>query len=86
MVLLSTYVDVTGGEKIWIIYLKSIYESAHGKFYIKIAFIKTYEKLKGAGVKVNLHVGEKIGLVYPLYPIKEAKQAKNEIIYFILKH
>jgi len=46
--------------------------------------IKAYEKMKDSGVEVELHVGEKMGHVYPLYPISEADEAREKIAKFIL--
>lgn len=44
------------------------------------------DKLRATGVKVDLHIGEKMGHVFPLYPwMREAKQAKEEIMEFIEK-
>ena len=46
-------------------------------FYTDIA--NTYEKMKSAGVDVRLHVKEKMGHVYPLWPCPEGKEARKEI-------
>ena len=46
-------------------------------FYTDI--VKTYEKMKSAGVDVRLHVKEKMGHVYPLWPCPEGKEARKEI-------
>ena len=46
-------------------------------FYTEI--VKTYEKMKAAGVDVRLHVKEKMGHVYPLWPCPEGKEARKEI-------
>jgi acetyl esterase/lipase len=46
-------------------------------FYTDI--VKTYNKMKTAGVDVRLHVKEKMGHVYPLWPCPEGKQARKEI-------
>jgi acetyl esterase/lipase len=41
--------------------------------------IKTYDKMKAADVDVHLHVKEKMGHVYPLWPCPEGKAARKEI-------
>lgn len=41
------------------------------------------EKLKNAKVNVKLIVGKSMNHIYPLYPIKEAKEALKEIIEFV---
>ena len=46
-------------------------------FYTDI--VKTYDKMKAAGVDVRLHVKEKMGHVYPLWPCPEGKAARKEI-------
>lgn len=46
-------------------------------FYTDI--VKTYDKMKSAGVDVRLHVKEKMGHVYPLWPCPEGKEARKEI-------
>ena len=46
-------------------------------FYTDIA--NTDEKMKSAGVDVRLHVKEKMGHVYPLWPCPEGKEARKEI-------
>ena len=46
-------------------------------FYTDI--VKTYDKMKAAGVDVRLHVKEKMGHVYPLWPCPEGKAARREI-------
>ena len=46
-------------------------------FYTDI--VKTYDKMKTAGVDVRLHVKEKMGHVYPLWPCPEGKTARKEI-------
>lgn len=46
-------------------------------FYTDI--VKTYDKMKAAGVDVRLHVKEKMGHVYPLWPCPEGKEARKEI-------
>ena len=51
-------------------------------FYTDI--VKTYDKMKAAGVDVRLHVKEKMGHVYPLWPCPEGKEARKEIAEIIL--
>ena len=46
-------------------------------FYTDI--VKTFDKMKSAGVDVRLHVKEKMGHVYPLWPCPEGKAARKEI-------
>ena len=46
-------------------------------FYTDI--VKTYDKMKAAGVDAHLHVKKKMGHVYPLWPCPEGKEARNEI-------
>ena len=46
-------------------------------FYTDI--VKTYDKMKSAGVDVRLHVKEKMGHVYPLWPCPEGNAARKEI-------
>lgn len=46
-------------------------------FYADI--VKTYDKMKSAGVDVRLHVKEKMGHVYPLWPCPEGNAARKEI-------
>ena len=46
-------------------------------FYTDI--IKTCDKMKAAGVDVRLHIKEKMGHVYPLWPCPEGKAARKEI-------
>ena len=46
-------------------------------FYTDI--VKTRDKMKAAGVDVRLHVKEKMGHVYPLWPCPEGNAARNEI-------
>lgn len=41
--------------------------------------VKTFDKMKAAGVDVRLHVKEKMGHVYPLWPCPEGKEARKEI-------
>ena len=46
-------------------------------FYTDIR--KTYDKMKAANVDVRLHVKEKMGHVYPLWPCPEGKEAREDI-------
>lgn len=46
-------------------------------FYTDI--VKTYDKMKAVGVDARLHVAEKMGHVYPLWPCPEGKKARKEI-------
>ena len=46
-------------------------------FYTDI--VKTHKKMKAAGVDVRLHVAEKMGHVYPLWPCPEGSKARDEI-------
>ena len=46
-------------------------------FYTDI--VNTCDKMKSAGVDVRLHVKEKMGHVYPLWPCPEGKAARKEI-------
>ena len=41
--------------------------------------VKTFNKMKSAGVDVRLHEKEKMGHVYPLWPCPEGKEARKEI-------
>ena len=41
--------------------------------------VKAYDKMKSASVDAHLHVKEKMGHVYPLWPCPEGKAARNEI-------
>ena len=52
-------------------------------FYTDV--LKTYEKMKAAGVDVRLHVAEKMGHVYPLIPSPEGRKARKEIADVIRK-
>jgi acetyl esterase/lipase len=52
-------------------------------FYTDI--VKTYEKMKAAGVDARLHVAEKMGHVYPLWPCPEGSKAHKEIANIILQ-
>lgn len=53
-------------------------------FYTDI--VKTYDKMKAAGVDARLHVEEKMGHVYPLWPCPEGKKAREEIAELILSN
>jgi acetyl esterase/lipase len=46
-------------------------------FYTDI--VKTFDKMKAAGVDARLHVAEKMGHVYPLWPCPEGRKARQEI-------
>ena len=46
--------------------------------------VKTAQKLQEAGVDARLHIAEKFGHVYPLYPVHEGKKARREISRIIL--
>ena len=52
-------------------------------FYTDI--VKTYDKMKAAGVDARLHVAEKMGHVYPLWPCPEGSKARKEIASLILQ-
>lgn len=52
-------------------------------FYTDI--VKTCDKMKAAGVDVSLHVKEKMGHVYPLWPCPEGKEARKTIAEIISK-
>ena len=41
--------------------------------------VKTFKKMKEAGVIVNLHIGEKMPHVYPILPCPEGRKARAEI-------
>ena len=47
--------------------------------------VDTYNKMKAAGVDACLHVGEKMGHVYPLWPCPEGEKAHKEIADIILQ-
>ena len=47
-------------------------------FYTDI--VKTHDKMKAAGVDAKLHVAEKLGHVYPLWPCPEGSKARKEIV------
>ena len=52
-------------------------------FYTDI--VNTCNKMKAAGVEANLHVAEKMGHVYPLWPCPEGSKARQEIAEIILQ-
>lgn len=52
-------------------------------FYTDI--VKTCDKMKAAGVDVHLHVAEKMGHVYPLWPCPEGSSARKEIAEIIMQ-
>lgn len=54
-----------------------IYAGTWETFYPDI--VKTYEKMKSAGVAARIHVAEKMGHVYPLWPCPEGSSARKEI-------
>lgn len=51
-------------------------------FYTDV--VKTYNKMKTAGVDARLHVAEKMGHVYPLWPCPEGSAARKEIAKIIV--
>ena len=54
-----------------------LYTGTWEVFYTDI--VKTYDKMKAAGVDARLHVKKKLGHVYPLWPCPEGKKARKEI-------
>ncbi len=52
-------------------------------FYTDV--VKTYQMMKTAGVKATLHVAQKLGHVYPLWPCSEGSAAREEIAKLILQ-
>lgn len=52
-------------------------------FYTDI--ISTHEKMKAAGVDAQLHVAEKMGHVYPLWPCPEGTNARQQIAQIIVQ-
>ena len=52
-------------------------------FYTDI--VSTCDKMKAAGVDARLHVAEKMGHVYPLWPCPEGSKAREEITEIILQ-
>jgi acetyl esterase/lipase len=59
-----------------------LYTGTWEVFYTDI--VNTYNKMKAAGVDVRLHVKEKMGHVYPLWPCPEGKEAREEIARIIV--
>ena len=47
--------------------------------------VNTYDKMKAAGVDARLHVAEKMGHVYPIWPCPEGEKARKEIAEIILQ-
>ena len=47
--------------------------------------VSTCDKMKAAGVDARLHVAEKMGHVYPLWPCPEGSKARKEIAEIILQ-
>lgn len=45
--------------------------------------VKTHDKMKAAGVDAQLHVAEKMGHVYPLWPCPEGSEARKVIAQII---
>ena len=60
-----------------------LYTGTWEVFYTDI--VKTYDKMKAAGVDVRLHTKEKMGHVYPLWPCPEGKEARKMIAEIISK-
>lgn len=54
-----------------------IYSGTYDVLYTDI--IKTEQKLRASGVDTELHIAEKFGHVYPLYPTRVGKKARREI-------
>ena len=54
-----------------------LYTGTREVFYTDI--VKTFDKMKSAGMDVRLHIKEKMGHVYPLWPCPEGKEARKEI-------
>ena len=52
-------------------------------FYTDI--LNTCDKMKAAGVDAHLHVAEKMGHVYPLWPCPEGQKARKEITEILLQ-
>jgi acetyl esterase/lipase len=61
-----------------------LYTGTWETFYTDI--VKTYDKMKAAGVDARLHVKEKMGHVYPIWPCPEGKKARKEIADIILSN
>lgn len=53
------------------------------RFYTDV--VKTYQMMKTADVKATLHVAQKLGHVYPLWPCPEGSAAREEIAKLILQ-
>ena len=60
-----------------------LYTGTWEVFYTDI--VKTFDKMKSAGVDAHLHVKEKMGHVYPLWPCPEGKDARQQIAEIICK-
>ncbi|MBP5687066.1 MAG: alpha/beta hydrolase [Muribaculaceae bacterium] len=60
-----------------------IYVGTWEIFYTDI--VTTYDKMKSAGVDAQLHVAEKMGHVFPLWPCPEGSKARKEIAEIITK-
>ena len=54
-----------------------LYTGTWEVFYTDVC--KTYDKMKAAGVDAHLHVAQKMGHVYPLWPSHEGGKARREI-------
>ena len=54
-----------------------LYTGTWEVFYTDVC--KTYDKMKAAGVDAHLHVAQKMGHVYPLWPSHEGRKARREI-------
>ena len=52
-------------------------------FYTDV--VNTNDKMKAAGVDTRLHVAEKMGHVYPLWPCPEGMEARKEIAKIIMQ-
>ena len=52
-------------------------------FYTDV--VNTCDKMKAAGVDARLHIAEKMGHVYPLWPCPEGRNARKEIAKIILE-
>jgi len=61
-----------------------LYTGTWEVFYTDVR--KTYDKMIAAGVDAHLHVGQKMGHVYPLTPSPEGRIARKEIAKIILSH
>ena len=47
--------------------------------------VNAYDKMKAAGVDARLHVAEKMGHVYPIWPCPEGQKARDEIADILLQ-